>query len=99
VTDRVKNLILYFDHDNNVGGLDWDDVVANPSSTLPKALSPFKVQGTQNRDGDKLLDFYRDLIPTNDRDCLVIDGDICISSNEDSDLVDIDNEVDEEDAE
>jgi hypothetical protein len=57
------------------------------------------VQGTQNRDGDKLLDFYRDLIPANDRDCLVIDADICISSNEDSDLVDIDNEVDEEDDE
>jgi hypothetical protein len=57
VIDRVKNLILYFDHDNNVGGLDWDDVVGNPTSTLPKALSPFMVQGTQNRDGDKLLDF------------------------------------------
>jgi hypothetical protein len=87
MVDRVKNLVLYFDHANNVGGLYWDDVVANPTVSLPKFLSPVKAQPIKDREAEKLLDFYDDFNPATEVDCLVI------SSDEDSNLVDTDNKV------
>ncbi|KAL6845716.1 hypothetical protein ACP4OV_024291 [Aristida adscensionis] len=41
MVDRYKNLV-YFDHDDNVGG-DWDDVIANPVCSLPRVFSPKRV--------------------------------------------------------
>ncbi|KAL6615934.1 hypothetical protein ACP70R_038204 [Stipagrostis hirtigluma subsp. patula] len=43
IVDKVKHFVLYLDHDDNVAGLDWDDIVANPIATLPKVFSPKKV--------------------------------------------------------
>jgi hypothetical protein len=88
VVNRVKYLVLHFDHDNNVGGLDWDDVVANPTASLPKVLSLVKAQPTKDEEVEKLPDFYNDLNPVTEVDCPDI------SIEEDLDLVDTDNEVD-----
>ena len=33
---QVKNRIVYFDHDNNMPGINWDDIVANPVASLPE---------------------------------------------------------------
>ena len=32
VVDRVKTLVVYIDHDESFRGIDWDDVVVNPSA-------------------------------------------------------------------
>ena len=36
VVDRVKNLVVYFDHNDCVAGVQWDDVVSNTVAQLPK---------------------------------------------------------------
>lgn len=43
VVDRVKNLVLYFDHDDHVGRLSHEDIVINPVADLPKVFSLTKV--------------------------------------------------------
>ena len=40
---RVRTFVLYADHDDSLAGLDWDDIVANPISSLPKVMSPYRV--------------------------------------------------------
>jgi hypothetical protein len=35
VVEDVKNLVVYFDHGDLFGEVNWDDVVANPMSDLP----------------------------------------------------------------
>jgi hypothetical protein len=52
-----------------------------------KILSHVKAQPNKDREAEKLLDFYKDFNPAIEVDCLVI------SSDEDLDLVDTDNEV------
>ena len=39
----MKNLVVYFDHEDLYNSVSWDDVVANPMSELPKVISPCKV--------------------------------------------------------
>ena len=60
VVDRVKNIVLYFDHDNHIGGLPHEDIVINPIADLPKVFSPTKVQHMERVD-EELLEFYNNL--------------------------------------
>ena len=38
VVHKYKNMVVYFDHENNIGGLDWDDIVLNPLSSFAKSF-------------------------------------------------------------
>ena len=41
--EDVKNLVVYFDHEDLFGEVNGDDDVANLVSDLPKVISPCKV--------------------------------------------------------
>jgi len=97
VVDRVKNLVVYFDHDDNIAGLDFDDITVNPASELPKVLSPQKVQYVPKKVNEKLPAFYSDIQSTsrvNDQDMESM-NDGTSDDSEDSDFVD--SEYDMED--
>jgi hypothetical protein len=42
MVDKVKTLVIYFDHESMTTGAEWDDVVANPAASLPRVISPCK---------------------------------------------------------
>ena len=100
VVDRVKNLVVYFDHDDNIAGLDFDDIVVNPVAELPKVLSPHKVQYVPKKVDEKLPNFYSD-VPTTSRGMVDDEGSDSSGgddgSSEDSDFVDSDYEIDADD--
>ena len=61
VVDRVKNLVIYFDHEDSLVTMEWDDVIANPAADLPKVISPKKVNHIPKKDGEKLPNLYSNL--------------------------------------
>ncbi|XP_066398983.1 uncharacterized protein [Miscanthus floridulus] len=93
MVDRVKNIVLYFDHDNHIGGLPHEDIVINPIVDLPKVFNPTKVQH-MGRVDEELPEFYNNL----ERQEEPIDTAATTDdSEEDLDFVDTDNKVDDGD--
>ena len=52
--EDVKNLIVYFVHEDMFREVDWYDVVVNPVTELPKVISPSKVQNVEKNPKEKL---------------------------------------------
>ena len=61
---RVKNFVVYLDHENSLDSLNCDDVVAKPINTLPKVISPQKETYIPRKEGEKLSSFYADIPKT-----------------------------------
>jgi hypothetical protein len=62
VVEKVKNLVVYVDHDDNLVSVDWNDIVANHVNEFPKVLlSPHKVVYIEKNSREKLFMFYTDL--------------------------------------
>jgi hypothetical protein len=97
--NKFRNFVLYFDHDDNLSGAKWDDVVANPQTDLPKVISPMKASYVQHNKSDKLPEFYCNLKPPlDDAGRTTVSDNIGSSdhlsdSEDDSDFVDSDYEL------
>ncbi|CAO2169129.1 unnamed protein product [Urochloa humidicola] len=88
VSHKYKNFVLYVDHDDNVVGLDWDDIVVNPIGSLPKVMSPKKWSnvadaeiidvdqrsGTKGSDIDSDPEFFDSDYEIDDDDDLFVDN-------------------------
>lgn len=103
VADKHKNLVVYVDHDDNIGGLSWDDIVTNPVVELPKVFSPMRADVLEKKQGEKLPVFYTNLEKgrVDQNMNFTSDGDglsgIEDSDTEDEGFLDTDNEIDDGD--
>lgn len=89
VAAKIRTLIVYVDHEDKIGEVDWDDVVANPVVELPKVISPRKVEFVPRKAGEKLPVFYSKL-KTREED----EGDVTESNDSEKDnFIDSDNEI------
>lgn len=94
VADRVKNFVLYFDHYKYTGVTDWDDVVLNPTSELPKVVSPVKVIHVEKQSGDKLPEFYSNIEVASHGNAA---ADMSDEDSEDSNYIDSDYDLEDGD--
>jgi hypothetical protein len=60
ISAKVKERVVYFDHEDQLGTINWDDVIAYPSQALPKVISPSKLEVLPKKI-NKLPMFYTDL--------------------------------------
>ncbi|EEC80683.1 hypothetical protein OsI_23107 [Oryza sativa Indica Group] len=86
VVHKVKNFIIYFDQGDTIAGVDWDDVVANPISELPRVLSPRKMPTADRKVPNKQDDSDSDGSLEDDTD--FVDSDYDISDADDDLYVD-----------
>ncbi|WVZ51182.1 hypothetical protein U9M48_002347, partial [Paspalum notatum var. saurae] len=101
VAAKVRNLVIYFDHEDLIGGVNWDDIVANPVSPLSKVISPGKVEVVPKKPREKLPIFYTNLKKGRIEQNAQTTNDPHVagrSGSEEEDFWDSDNEVEEGDA-
>ncbi|RCV25504.1 hypothetical protein SETIT_5G172200v2 [Setaria italica] len=105
VVVKHKNLVVYVDHDDNIGGLSRDDIVTNLVIELPKVFSPKYVSVLEKKQGEKLPVFYTNLENKTVRQNMNVTSDADeLSGSEDNDIededfVDSDNEIEDGDDE
>ncbi|WVZ66010.1 hypothetical protein U9M48_015289 [Paspalum notatum var. saurae] len=58
---KYRTLVVYVDHEDSLGGVEWDDIIANPVADLPKVISPMKFQHVERNPREKIPVFYTDL--------------------------------------
>uniref|UniRef100_K3ZLZ1 Uncharacterized protein n=1 Tax=Setaria italica TaxID=4555 RepID=K3ZLZ1_SETIT len=95
---KVKNFVLYVDHDDTIVGLHWDDIVANPVVSLPKLLNPKKVEVVERSRNEKLPSFYSNLERmTSNKAQHFVDSESEGSDSEDMKFVDGDYDLENDD--
>lgn len=88
--NTVKNFVVYFDHGETYGNNNWDDTL----EILPKVLSPRKVTVVENKEGERLPEFYSNKVNSIE----LVEGDRdSESDSDDSDFMDSDYEIDDGD--
>ena len=93
VVHKFRQFVLYVDHDDHIAGLNWEDIVVNPIGSLPKVLSPRKVEFVEKKENVKLPDFYSNLDSIKDFEQCSGEG----SDYEDQDFVDSDYDMEDDD--
>lgn len=87
---KVKDLVLYLDHANQVRGLPVEEVVINHVGEFPKVLSPVKVQYVKRHSS---LDRPEEPLAAADLDVSHTGEE----ESDDSDFVDSDNDIEDGD--